>query len=141
MRIDLFSVGTQQGMDAFRLNGYILLPDLYEFQFHTCKIIQIVKNIIKSLLTGELFTEPDRFVNHMGTRPVLIHKAPRIFAAWIGFLLTSLTALAALAGFPLLASVAGAVLVLFAFLECGLNFCAGCWVYTYMVYPLVRKNL
>ena len=34
----------------------------------------------------------------------------------------------------------GTTLVAFAFLECGLNFCAGCWVYTYVVYPLVRKD-
>jgi hypothetical protein len=75
-----------------------------------------------------------------GTKPVLIDKAPKIFAARIGFILTSLTSLLALVGFPMAASVTGAVLVLFAFLECGLNFCAGCWVYTYVVYPLVRKG-
>jgi hypothetical protein len=44
----------------------------------------------------------------------------------------------ALLGWSLFAYISGSTLVLFAFLECGLNFCAGCWVYTYVVYPLVR---
>ena len=80
------------------------------------------------------------FVNSFRTQPVWIDKAPKIFAARIGFLLTTIATIAALLGLPALAYVTGATLVGFAFLECGLNFCAGCWVYTYIVYPLVRKK-
>ena len=80
------------------------------------------------------------FVNSIGTNPIWIDKAPKVFAARIGFLLTSITAVSALVGLPMVAVVAGVTLVGFAFLECGLNFCAGCWVYTYVVYPLVRKK-
>jgi hypothetical protein len=80
------------------------------------------------------------FVRVLGTQPVWIDKAPKMFAARIGVLLTTLTLAATLLGMPLFAMITGATLVLFSFLECGLNFCAGCWVYTYLVYPLVRKN-
>lgn len=80
------------------------------------------------------------FVKSMGTQPFWIDKAPKVFAARVGFLLTTLTTTAAIMGWPILAAIAGVTLVGFAFLECGLNFCAGCWVYTYVVYPLVRKG-
>ena len=79
-------------------------------------------------------------VKALGTEPVWIDKAPKMFAARVGLLLTSLTLGAALLQLPLLATVTGATLVLFSFLECGLNFCAGCWVYTFVVFPLVRKK-
>ena len=80
------------------------------------------------------------FVKVLGTEPVWIDKAPKMFAARVGLLLTSLTLGAALLQLPLLATITGATLVLFSFLECGLNFCAGCWVYTFVVFPLVRKK-
>jgi hypothetical protein len=80
------------------------------------------------------------FVRSVGTQPVWIDKAPKVFAARVGFLLSVAVSLAAVLGMPLLSALLGATLVLFAFLECGLNFCAGCWVYTYVVYPLVRKG-
>ena len=80
------------------------------------------------------------FVKGIGTEPIWIDKAPKMFAARVGFLLTSLTLGASILGLPLMAMITGATLVCFSFLECGLNFCAGCWVYTYVVFPLVRKN-
>lgn len=80
------------------------------------------------------------FVKAIGTDPVWIDKAPKMFAARVGLLLTSLTLGATLLHLPLLAMITGATLVLFSFLECGLNFCAGCWVYTFVVFPLVRKK-
>jgi len=80
------------------------------------------------------------FVKSFGTQPVWIPKAPKIFAARIGLLLTMLTTISAMLGLSIVAYVTGATLVIFAFLECGVNFCAGCWVYTYVVYPLVRKD-
>ena len=82
----------------------------------------------------------NQIVKRMGTQPVWIDKGPKIFAARIGLLLTFITTAAAMLGWSLTAYIAGSTLVLFAFLECGLNFCAGCWVYTYVVYPLVRRG-
>jgi len=76
----------------------------------------------------------------IGTQTVLIDKAPKVFASRIGLMFTLVTTLGALLHWYLLAYLSGSVLVLFAFLECGLNFCMGCWVYTFVVYPLFRKK-
>jgi hypothetical protein len=70
----------------------------------------------------------------------LIDKAPKIFAARIGLLFSILMFASSLVGLPVLAISTSSVLILFAFLECGLNFCAGCWVYTYIVMPLYRDK-
>jgi hypothetical protein len=80
------------------------------------------------------------FVKRMGTHPIWIDKAPKIFAARVGLLLALIAMAAAFLGWSLTSYIAGSTLVIFAFLECGLNFCAGCWVYTYVVYPLVRRG-
>lgn len=80
-----------------------------------------------------------KLVALLGTVPVPIDKAPKIFAARIGFIFSMLTLAGAFLGLDLFTYISASTLVLFAFLECGLNFCMGCWVYTYVVYPLVRK--
>jgi hypothetical protein len=72
--------------------------------------------------------------------PRWIDKAPKIFAARVGFLFTVAMFALIIAGLPVAAVSTASVLVLFAFLECGLNFCAGCWVYTYIVLPVYRER-
>lgn len=79
-------------------------------------------------------------VTLIGTKPVWIDKAPKIFAARIGFLFSLLTLAGSFLGLATFSYITAATLVIFAFLECGLNFCMGCWIYTYVVYPLVRKK-
>jgi hypothetical protein len=69
-----------------------------------------------------------------------IDKAPKMFAARIGLLFSVMILLFTLFGFSAAAVSTAAVLILFAFLECGLNFCAGCWVYTYLVLPIYRNK-
>lgn len=80
-----------------------------------------------------------KLVRLLSVEPVWIDKAPKVFAARIGFVFSMLTLAGTLLGLELLATISASTLVLFAFLECGLNFCMGCWVYTYVVFPLVRK--
>jgi hypothetical protein len=72
--------------------------------------------------------------------PRWIDKAPKIFAARVGFLFSMLMLVLTLSGVTIAAISTASVLVLFAFLECGLNFCAGCWVYTYIVLPVYRER-
>ncbi len=79
-------------------------------------------------------------VKSLKLKPHLIDKAPKIFAARMGFSLSVLMTLAALLNFNIALISIGAVLMLFAFLECGINFCAGCWVYTYIVLPLYKDK-
>lgn len=72
--------------------------------------------------------------------PHWIDKAPKIFAARVGFLFAVMISAFTLSGVSVAATSAASVLVLFAFLECGLNFCAGCWVYTYIVLPVYKER-
>jgi hypothetical protein len=74
----------------------------------------------------------------LGISPRWIDKAPKIFAARVGFLFAVMILAFTLTGVSVAATSSASVLVLFAFLECGLNFCAGCWVYTYIVFPVYR---
>ncbi len=68
-------------------------------------------------------------------------KAPKVFAARLGLLMT--TAVTMLFGFGLrMASVAlGSVLVLFAGLEFLCGVCVGCLIYTYVVLPFVGHTV
>lgn len=73
-------------------------------------------------------------------KPILIDKAPKIFAARIGFVFSLAMSIFILFGLINAAMIATAVLVLFATLECGLNFCAGCWAYSYLVHPFYKDK-
>lgn len=119
-------------MGAYFWTGMAIFPAFLVLDFYIRAFTKLPYSPISWLA--------NRFVKGMGTQAVWIDKAPKIFAARIGLLLTLISTAAALLGLSLTAYVAGSTLVLFAFLECGLNFCAGCWVYTYVVYPLVRKG-
>ncbi len=68
----------------------------------------------------------------------MIDRAPKMFAARIGFLF----ALASLVtGFfwPVVGVGLAVALAFFALLECVFNFCVGCAVYSWVVLPLARK--
>lgn len=119
-------------MGAYFWTGWILFPALVALDFYIRAFTKLPYSPLSWLAR--------HFVDRMGTRPIWIDKAPKIFAARIGFLLTLITTAAAFLGWSLVAYLAGSTLVVFAFLECGLNFCAGCWVYTYVVFPLVRRG-
>jgi len=131
-RVRVTAFGVVIAMGACLFTGNPIIPALLAVDFYIRAFTRLKNSPLSwlSLL----------FVRAIGTQPVWIDKAPKMFAARIGLLLTTITTAAAIIGMPLLAFVTGATLVVFAFLECGLNFCAGCWVYTYVVYPLVRKD-
>lgn len=81
-----------------------------------------------------------KLVKSFRLKPHMIDKAPKIFAARIGLSLSFLMLLSAIMGFYVALISIGAVLMFFAFLECGINFCAGCWVYTYIVLPIYKDK-
>ncbi len=126
------ALGVIIAMGAFFMTGYVIIPAFLAVDFYIRAFTKLKYSPLSWL--------GNQLVLAIGTNPVFIPKAPKVFAARIGLLLTFLTTLAAMLGMSLFAAILGATLVGFAFLECGLNFCAGCWVYTYVIYPLVRKN-
>lgn len=131
-RVRVTALGVVATMGAFFITGNAVFPALLVVDFFIRAFTRLQYSPLSYLA--------HLLVKLMGTQPVLIDKAPKVFAARVGFLFTSVTTVGALLGWPLLAYISGSVLVLFAFLECGLNFCMGCWVYTFVVYPRVRNN-
>lgn len=131
-RVRVTAFGVVLTMGLFFLTGNPLFPGLLAVDFYIRAFTRIRYSPLSWLA--------HLVVRATGTNPLWIDKAPKMFAARVGFLLTVIATGASLLGMPITANVVGATLVLFAFLECGVNWCAGCWVYTYIVYPLVRKN-
>jgi hypothetical protein len=68
-----------------------------------------------------------------------IDKAPKIFAARLGFAFTVSILAAQILEFTLFANAISGMLILFAGLECVFNFCLGCWVYTLFVQPFYNR--
>lgn len=116
---------------AYLFTNLVLLPAFLVLDFY-------IRAFTRSRYSPLSFLA-DRLVRLLGLKPVWIDKAPKMFAARVGLVFSVLMTAAGLLSLPALASVTASVLVIFAFLECGVNFCAGCWVYTYIVIPLVRK--
>ena len=66
------------------------------------------------------------------------NKAPKIFAARLGFIMTLLIAVLLLLQLYTASLVVASVLAFFAFLEFAFGICVGCFLYTYVVLPFYR---
>ena len=66
-------------------------------------------------------------------RPVWVAGAPKRFAQAVGLAFTSAATLALVLGAPAVATALLAVLVVFALLESVVGFCAGCWVFGFLM--------
>lgn len=71
--------------------------------------------------------------------PKRIDKAPKIFAARVGWLFALATAVLYFI-YPPASIIVGATLMGFALLESIFDFCVGCVVYTYLVLPLMGES-
>ena len=131
-RVRATALGVVLLMGAYFVSGVVVIPALLLVDFFIRAFTRMKFSPLSYL--GQIF------VYMMGTREILIPKAPKVFAARMGFLFISLTMLGAMLNWPILVAVSGSTLILFAFLECGLNFCMGCWVYSLVVVPLFGKN-
>ena len=79
-------------------------------------------------------------LNHaLGLTVRIIDKAPKIFAARLGFLMTAGIALLFLSGFELASLIVAGVLVFFAGLEFVFAICVGCTIYTYLILPFYKQ--
>lgn len=68
-----------------------------------------------------------------------IDKAPKIFAARLGFVMTSIISLLFILEFQLAALIVSSILVFFATLEFAFAICVGCTIYSYLVLPFFKK--
>ena len=92
----------------------------------------------------ELKFSPIGFTSHFVSNALslsvkLIDKAPKVFAARLGFLMTSVIAFLFVFNFPTASMVVAAMLIIFAGLELVFAFCVGCMIYTYLVLPFYKK--
>jgi len=79
-----------------------------------------------------------KMANALNLEKKSIDKAPKIFAARIGFLLTLIITVLFLINFNTAALVLGGILVFFASLEFALAICMGCIMYTYLILPFYK---
>jgi hypothetical protein len=61
---------------------------------------------------------------------VMVDSAPKVFAARVGVAFTVAVTILFALGLQLAGSIVLGILVIFAFLESVLSFCAGCWMYS-----------
>ncbi|HZL11013.1 MAG TPA: DUF4395 domain-containing protein [Prolixibacteraceae bacterium] len=69
----------------------------------------------------------------------LIDKAPKIFAARLGFLMTAVIAGLFIFDLELASLIVSGILILFASLEFFFAICVGCMIYTYTILPFYKK--
>jgi hypothetical protein len=69
----------------------------------------------------------------------MIDKAPKIFAARMGFLMSTAIAILFLLNLTTAAVVVASILIFFATLEFAFGICVGCLMYTYLVLPFYKK--
>jgi hypothetical protein len=69
----------------------------------------------------------------------LIDKAPKIFAARLGFLMTAAIAGLFIFSFKIASIVVASMLIFFAGLEFLFAICVGCLIYTYLILPFYKK--
>lgn len=87
---------------------------------------------------------PISFVSHylsnaLSLRVKMIDKAPKIFAARLGFLMTLIIAALFVLNLQTAAVVAAGILVVFAGLEFLFAICVGCLIYTYLILPFYKR--
>lgn len=70
----------------------------------------------------------------------LIDKAPKLFAARMGFVMIGAAIIFHAIGLTGVASILALGVAFFATLECVANFCVGCYIYSFLVLPLYQKK-
>ena len=69
----------------------------------------------------------------------MIDKAPKIFAARLGLLMTTVIAVLFFMSWKISSIVVAGILIFFASLEFLFAICVGCMIYTYLVLPFYKK--
>ncbi len=69
----------------------------------------------------------------------LIDKAPKIFAARLGMVFSIVIFILSIVGLQTVAFFFSFVLILFAGIECFLNFCIGCYIYSLLIVSRINR--
>ena len=79
------------------------------------------------------------FLNATKQKPKLIFSPPKKFAATIGFIFSLSTVILLLLDWRNAAWIVGGVLTLCAFLEAVFNICVGCYLYNWLIAPIINR--
>ncbi len=79
-----------------------------------------------------------RLANAFNLDKKAIDKAPKVFAARLGFIMTFAITVLYISGLYTAALTIGGILVFFATLEFALAVCMGCILYTYVILPFYK---
>ncbi|WP_340112179.1 DUF4395 domain-containing protein [Maribellus mangrovi] len=127
-----------------RLNailGVLLVIAGFAFDSVLCMFFLLSDFFIRAFTS--LKFSPISFVSHRLTSTLRlgeksIDKAPKIFAARLGFLMLLALTILFMSGANIAAMIIGGVFVFFAMLEFALAICVGCIIYTYLVLPFYK---
>ncbi len=110
-------------------NIWFLAFVLFDFSFRVFEKISFnpVSCFVKRIY--KLTNLPDKMVN----------KAPKVFAARLGFFLSVLS-LGLFFFFPISAYIIAGILSICIFADAAFNFCIGCVIYHYLVYPFYKNR-
>ena len=124
-----------------RLNAFfVVLLAFSSFVFNTSAFLLILlfDFFIRAFTQGKyspLCMVSRALLKLLNLTEIKIDKAPKIFAARMGFLMTFISTLFFFLNFSIAAIVVAGILVFFATLEFALGVCVGCMIYTYLILP------
>lgn len=124
-----------------RLNaflGILLVVAAYTFNSSFFLIVLLADFFIRAFTRTKY--SPISFVSHWLTNTLrlnekTIDKAPKIFAARLGFLMILTLTILFISNMQLATLIIGGAFILFALLEFVFAVCVGCIIYTYLVLP------
>lgn len=128
-----------------RLNGFFTVSLVILFLFTRLWFVPAflaIDFLMRSISLSKF--SPMGFLSHnilklLSVEKSLINAGPKVFAARIGFGMSSAILIASLTGFNLLALVLASILGLFSFMEAAFGFCVACEIYPY-VYQMFYKT-
>lgn len=109
-------------------NIWFLVFVTFDFSF---RIFKKVKYSPISWLVSKMF-------NIINLPKKLVNKAPKVFAARLGFFLSALS-LVLFFFYPTTAIIIASILGICVFADAAFNFCIGCVIYHYIVFPFYKK--
>jgi hypothetical protein len=118
-------------LTAYLISGYLPLILFLFLDFFIRGINKSRYSLLFQLarITSKIFS----FKSHA------IDKAPKLFAARIGAVLTATAIVFHAIGILPVADGIAITIILFAFLECVLNLCVACYIYTFLIFPLYYR--
>lgn len=128
-----------------RFNAFFAIAVIVSaFVFNTIFLLAFLMADFFIRAFTEMKFSPLSFVSHYLSNtfnlPVkMIDKAPKVFAARLGFLMTTVIAVLFILELQLASFIVAGILIFFASLEFVFAICIGCTIYTYLILPFYKK--